>query len=187
MKSLVSHEDKMKQFGFSFDISRCSGCMACVVACMDQNDLSAEGPSYRSVIHLEKGRYPQAMLSFVSLACFHCGDAPCLKVCPMSAISSEPERGLVLVNDNLCIGCRACAMVCPYGAPQFRPGQKMTKCDFCEKRVSQGLEPACVRTCTTRALGYGPLETLAREKVERAAIKILESFSVQFIRAESVI
>ena len=90
----------MEQFGFSFDMSRCSGCMACVVACMDQNDLNGDGPSFRQVVRLEKGEYPDTRLSFVSLACFHCSDAPCMNVCPKSAISVNPEKGMVVNEIN---------------------------------------------------------------------------------------
>ena len=164
------------QYGFSFDLSRCSGCMACIVACMDQNDLPEEGPSFRQVVRLEKGEYPAARLAFVSLACFHCNDAPCANVCPVGAISREGELGVVEVDENLCIGCRACAMVCPFGAPQFRAGEKMSKCNFCADRVAEGREPACVRTCTTRALGFGPLEEISRNKAEKASKKFLEGF-----------
>ena len=166
----------MTQFGFSFDMSRCSGCMACVVACMDQNDLPGEGPSFRQVVQLEKGGYPSATLSFASLACFHCSDAPCLKVCPKGAISRNMERGVIEVDEELCIGCKACAMVCPFGAPQFGPEGKMVKCHFCKDRIAQGLEPACVHTCTTRALGFGPLETLSRAKAEKASARLREGF-----------
>jgi DMSO reductase iron-sulfur subunit len=163
----------MKQLAFSFDISRCSGCMACVVACMDQNDIPGEGTSFRQVTRLEKGEYPSATVSFVSLACFHCSDAPCINVCPRGAIFRDAETGIVDVDLDLCIGCRVCGMVCPYGAPRFRPGEKMSKCNFCADRIAKGAEPACVRTCTTRALGYGPVEALSTEKAEKASIKIL--------------
>ena len=164
----------MKQLGFSFDMSRCSGCMACVVACMDQNDIPGDAQSFRQVIKLEQGEYPDPQLAFVALACFHCSEAPCLQVCPKGAIYRDDETGVVDVDEELCIGCRACAMVCPYGAPRFNAGEKMSKCNFCIDRVAYGMEPACVRTCTTRALGFGPMEELSREKAEKASVRILK-------------
>ena len=164
------------QLGFSFDLSRCTGCMACVVACMDQNDLPAEGPSFRQVTKIETGGYPSAQIHFVSLACFHCSDAPCMNVCPKKAISRDPEWGVIEVDQNLCIGCRACAMVCPFGAPRFNHGEKMSKCNFCIDRVEHGMEPACVHTCTTKALQFGPVEELSKKQAEKASVKILEGF-----------
>jgi anaerobic dimethyl sulfoxide reductase subunit B len=171
----MKDEEKTMQYGFSFDLSRCSGCMACVVACMDQNDLPEDGLSFRQVSKLEKGEYPSAQVHYVSLACFHCTDAPCLNVCPKGAIFRDPDWGVVDVDENLCIGCRTCAMVCPFGAPRFHPGRKMQKCNFCIDRIAHGMDPACVHTCTTRALGFGPMEDLGKKKANQASAKILES------------
>jgi len=150
--------------------------MACVVACMDQNDLPADGLSFRQVTKMETGKYPSAQIHFVSLACFHCSDAPCMNVCPKGAIFRDVDDGVIHVDENLCIGCRACAMVCPFGAPRFYPGEKMRKCNFCVDRVTHGMEPACVHTCTTKALGFGPIEELGKKKAEKASVKILEGF-----------
>ena len=163
------------QLAFSFDLSRCSGCMACVVACMDQNDIPADGLSYRQLVKLEKGQYPAARLAFVTLACFHCNDAPCVQVCPKEAIYRDEISGLIGVDENLCIGCRACAMVCPFGAPRFTEGGAMHKCNFCIDRLTQNRAPACVRTCTTKALGYGSIEALSKKNAEKASIMILKS------------
>jgi anaerobic dimethyl sulfoxide reductase subunit B (iron-sulfur subunit) len=162
------------QFGFSFDLSRCSGCMACVVACMDQNDIAEDGLSYRQLIKLEKGQYPSVRLAFVTLACFHCNDAPCLAVCPREAISRDENTGVIGVNADLCIGCRACAMVCPFGAPRFTDRGTMHKCNFCIDRVTQKMEPACVHTCTTKALGFGTMEELSRKNAQKASVMILK-------------
>jgi anaerobic dimethyl sulfoxide reductase subunit B (iron-sulfur subunit) len=143
---------------------------------MDQNDLPPEGPSFRQVVRVETGEYPSAQIHFVSLACFHCTDAPCLNVCPKKAIFRDADSGVVHVDQNLCIGCRACAMVCPFGAPRFLPGEKMSKCNLCVDRVAAGMDPACVHTCTTRALGFGAVEDLHRSKAKKASVKILEGF-----------
>ncbi len=165
------------QFGFSFDLSRCTGCMSCIVACLDQNDLPDNGARFRHVSRIEMGAYPDVNIRYVSLACMHCGDAPCIAVCPTRAISKRPEDGVVLVNEDLCIGCHTCATVCPFGAPQFPNGARMSKCDFCVARLENGLEPACVRTCTTKALNVGPIEKLTEEQAKKASTKIVLSFS----------
>lgn len=148
--------------------------MACVVACMDENDIPGDCSSFRQVIKLEEGVFPRANMDFVTLTCFQCTDAPCENVCPKGAISRNEERGIVEVDADLCIGCRACAMVCPYGATRFFPGETMKKCDFCYDRIAHGMEPACVHTCTTKALGFGPLDELNRKKGETASIRIFK-------------
>jgi DMSO reductase iron-sulfur subunit len=161
------------QLGFYFDFARCSGCMACVVACMDENDIDPDGLSYRQVIKLEKGNFPSARIAFVSLACFHCSDAPCAKVCPKEAISKDEATGAIDVDASLCIGCHACAMVCPFGAPRFTGAEPMQKCDLCADRLARNREPACVQTCTTQALRFGSLEALSKKKAEKASVMIL--------------
>jgi anaerobic dimethyl sulfoxide reductase subunit B (iron-sulfur subunit) len=169
------------QLGFSFDLSRCSGCMACMVACFDQNDMPGNGSTFRHVSRIETGAYPLVNIRYVSLACMHCGDAPCIAVCPTRALSKRPDGGVVVVSRDLCIGCHACATVCPFGAPQFPEGTLMRKCDFCVARVSSGLEPACVRTCPTRALGFGPIEKLAGEKAKAASARAISSFNPNLV------
>src|SRR5512139_1819700 len=99
----------MRQFAFSFDVRRCSGCMACVVACQDQNDQGADGTiALRHVTKLETGSYPAARIDHVSLSCQHCGDAPCITACPTTAIQREGEDGAVVVDRGRCLGCHSC-------------------------------------------------------------------------------
>ena len=169
------------QLGFSFDLSRCSGCMACMVACFDQNDMPGNGSTFRHVSRIETGAYPQVTIRYVSLACMHCGDAPCVAVCPTGALSKKAENGAVVVSADLCIGCHACVTTCPFGAPQFPEGTLMRKCDLCVTRVSFGLEPACVRTCPTKALGFGPVEKLAEEKAKAASARVVSSFNPNLV------
>ena len=161
------------QHGFSFDFARCSGCMACVVACMDENDIDPDGLSYRQLIKLEKGKFPSSRIDWVSLACFHCSDAPCAKVCPKEAIFKDEATGAIDVDASLCIGCRSCAMVCPFGAPRFGAAEPMQKCHMCADRLAQNMEPACVQICTTQALRFDSVETLSKKKAEKASVMIL--------------
>jgi DMSO reductase iron-sulfur subunit len=166
----------MSQHAFSFDVSRCSGCMACIVACQDQNDFVADDiVAFRHVTRYEEGRYPAARIFYFSLSCQHCGDAPCLTVCPTGAIFREEEDGAVLVNRDLCVGCHSCELACPFGAPKFPGDGKMAKCDLCRLRSQHDLKPACVRVCPARALDIGPIEELSKRKAEKASILILKS------------
>ena len=86
------------------------------------------------------------------------------------------EDGLVVVDEDLCIGCKACAMACPYGAPQYdsRKGH-MTKCDGCYQRVGEGKKPVCVESCPLRALDFGPIDELRAKYGALAAVAPLPS------------
>jgi anaerobic dimethyl sulfoxide reductase subunit B (iron-sulfur subunit) len=90
----------------------------------------------------------------------HCENPACVNVCPAGAMTKRAD-GIVLVNQDQCIGCRYCEWACPYGAPQFdeRKGV-MSKCTLCEDLVAQGQNPACVDSCPARALGFGELSEL---------------------------
>ena len=134
------------------DISRCCACGACVVACMDQNDidLSTGVRPYRTVFRAED-RFT-ADISYYSMSCMHCDNAPCVTACPSGCLYKDEETGLTLYNTQYCIGCHSCSMACPFGAPTFGPNGKMKKCDGCIDRIRAGLEPACVRGCTYGAL-----------------------------------
>ncbi|MGI5882843.1 MAG: 4Fe-4S dicluster domain-containing protein [Dethiobacteria bacterium] len=149
------------------DISICSGCGACVVACMDQNDIFPEKgqPAFRRIYMLEEGKFPDTSIMYFSTACLHCEDSPCIMGCPTGAITKDRRTSAVLVNNDLCIGCHSCALACPFGVPRYDLDEKMQKCNLCSERVKAGLEPACVRVCPTGALQFKSLnETLENKE-----------------------
>lgn len=155
------------------DIQKCSACGGCAVACMDQNDLNvSEGVSpFRLVCDLEdeEGGY-----EYYSIACFHCDDAPCIKACPCNCLSKDEETGFTVYDNTNCIGCHSCAMACPFGAPSYGTDGKMIKCDGCVERVKQGLEPACVRNCPTKALTMIDDQELKEKKIKNSLKKMME-------------
>ena len=159
---------------FYLDVDRCSGCFACTVACMDQNDVEVrdESAAWRQVFAVETGEYPDAHLRYVSLACMHCEDAPCLFACPTGAIQRDAGTQIVGVDASLCIGCHSCSIACPFGVPRFGADGKMQKCDLCEERLKYGLEPACVRVCPTRALRAGDPNELGLSVGRKSATKL---------------
>lgn len=114
----------------------------------------------------------------VSFACMHCETAVCKEVCPASAITKR-EDGVVLIDQDKCIGCRYCQWACPYGAPQFNEeAGVMTKCTFCEDLLAQGQNPACVDACVMRCLDFGDLEELRQKYGDLAAIEPLPTASI---------
>jgi anaerobic dimethyl sulfoxide reductase subunit B len=161
-------------YALRLDLDRCVGCMACAVACMDQNDLevSGEPTAWRQVFAVESGTYPEARIRYVSLACMHCADAPCLEACPTGAICRSPATGAVVVDASRCIGCHSCSIACPFGVPRFGRDGAMQKCDLCSARIEQGLEPACVRVCPNKALYYGDPNALTLETEKKAAARL---------------
>jgi len=171
----------MARLGMVIDLKRCIGCNACTLACKQENGMP-EGVHYARVITREAGTYPKTRRTFLPVLCNHCDDAPCAHACPSGATWIRND-GLVVVEREKCIGCRACAVACPYmnrhfmekgllehgysadglspyeaiKFAEFEEGT-MTKCTLCAHRVDQGLEPACVVTCPTDARIFGDLE-----------------------------
>ena len=170
-----------KQYAFYFDASACTGCKACQIACKDKNNLPL-GVLWRRVYHygggswIERDGYqvPNGVFVYsVSIACNHCQDPICAHICPAGAIEKRSD-GVVLINTDLCIGCRYCEWACPYGAPQFNEeAGHMTKCNFCYDLLDQGQNPVCVDACTMRCLGFGELDDLRAKYGELNAIEPL--------------
>lgn len=166
------------EHGIYFDVTKCCGCYACTIACMDQNDIEIEQEStgtnaFRRVFKNEKGVYPETSIQFISLSCMHCVDSPCIMACPTGAIRKDLESGAVLVKQELCIGCHSCSIACTFGIPRFGADGKMQKCGMCLERVKHGLEPACVRTCPSQALTFGSINELSDQKEGAIARKIV--------------
>lgn len=147
--------------GFYHNQERCIGCGACQVACKDKFDIQAAGPRTRRVDTYESGDFPNCGIFTTSISCNHCDDPACVRVCPTGAMYKRDEDGLVLHDDDRCIGCRSCAMGCPYGAPQYLESKGIVvKCDMCYAIRDQGGMPACVGACSQRALDFGDIDEL---------------------------
>ncbi len=148
----------MTQKGFIFDTNKCTGCAACQIACVIENELDP-GMTWRQVTTFNPARYEEIPLFHHSLSCNHCLDPPCVACCPALALSKDSLTGAVTIDSGKCIGCSYCAWACPYDALRFNNGAGvMEKCTFCDHRIAEGLEPACVTLCPTGALRYGDVD-----------------------------
>ncbi len=171
------------QYGFYFDHNRCVKCHACEIACKSWNEVDV-GPRWREVVKIESGQFPNVSAMNVSMACMHCGDAPCMNACPVNAISKGISDGVVVVDQDKCIGCGFCTWACPFNAPQISAlAGKMEKCNFCQtpgKERPLDMPRACEEICPTGAILSGPMAKLANQNREKAAERLSNMASKGF-------
>ncbi|MDZ7705625.1 MAG: 4Fe-4S dicluster domain-containing protein [Trueperaceae bacterium] len=146
-----------KRLGMVIDLNRCVGCHACTAVCKAENDVPLG--VYRDWVEEHVlGEYPYARPHFLPKLCNQCDDPGCLRSCPTGAIFMRTD-GIVDLNHDLCIACRACNQGCPYGMTFMDPVRGTAdKCNFCAHRVDEGLEPACVDICPTNCRIFGDLD-----------------------------
>ena len=156
---------------FLVDTEKCIGCGACAIACMDQNDTQPqEGDTpFRQCFTVEKEGGDNATVSYFSIACMHCKNAPCIQACPVGCLKKDKDTGFTVYDNTNCIGCHSCAMACPFAAPCFEKNGKMIKCDGCIERVKHDMEPACVRVCPYKALELISEEEFVNRSREKKA------------------
>ena len=143
---------------------------------MDQNDIDIQNleEPFRVTCAMEREKNEFCQITFMSVACNHCDDAPCISACPCGCIYKDEETGFTLFDTTNCIGCHSCAMACPFGAPTYGADGKMKKCDGCYTRVKMGLQPACVHNCPTEAIRLVPREDWKEERTASGMKKIMD-------------
>ena len=166
------------------DVSKCIGCKACQVACMEWNDLRDEiGTNHGvydnpldltdkswTVMRFSEVEVEQGKLEWLIRkdGCMHCADPGCLKACPAPGAIVQYSNGIVDFHEEHCIGCGYCITGCPFNIPRIsKKDSKAYKCTLCSDRVSVGVEPACVKTCPTGALVFGSKEDMIQHAEER--------------------
>ncbi len=146
----------MTRYAMVIDTHKCVGCADCVVACQTENNVPV-GYARDWITTEVRGDFPSVSLEIRSERCNHCDNPPCVYCCPTGA-SHVSNGGIVKVNPSRCIGCKACVSACPYGARFVHPDGYADKCTFCDHRVKEGKDPACVSVCPTRCMTFGDLD-----------------------------
>jgi Fe-S-cluster-containing dehydrogenase component len=170
------------------DKDKCMGCFACVVACKVKHYTApfpvfppeAEPKGIRRINVYQIGPFlegDKVVQFFQPISCMHCVDAPCMRVCPFSAIYKDREFGITLVRKERCIGCRACLWVCPFGAPGFDENGKLQLCDMCIDRLKQEQKTACEAVCQAGAIKTGIVQEIVDLQARKAIERIKESAS----------
>ena len=175
----------MTHYAMAVDTVTCIGCHTCAVACKSENNLSNDTwwNQVRTVggdnMDTPSGEYPNVQLSYLPIACQHCENPACVKVCPVGATYKDPETGVVRQDYDKCIGCRMCMAACPYTGVRsfnweeprhyldFLTGDSdapvhqkhvVEKCTMCWHRLARGEEPACIEVCPALARYFGDVD-----------------------------
>lgn len=148
----------MKKMTFVVEVDRCIGCKGCQVACKMENQV-ALGSDRTSVKTIgPTGEYPDIQMYFLPVMCQQCENPTCVEVCPTGACHVNEEDGSILIDQNICIGCKTCHNACPYKVNTFNEELRvMDKCTMCKELREEGEQPACVKSCTGRALHVGDI------------------------------
>lgn len=182
---MSGRKDFSQDMAFLIDMTKCTGCRGCQVACKQWNQLPAEettffsGEGYQNPPAMSEHTFTrikfrdyqkngQNEFAFYKEMCMHCNEPACASVCPVGAFEKTPE-GPVVYKAERCIGCRFCMIACPFGVPKYEWSKAfplVRKCTGCYSRVKEGLEPACATACPT-AISYGPRGAMIKEAERR--------------------
>ena len=165
----------MNEKAMLIDVSKCTACRGCQVACKQWYQLPAEVTENRGTYENPPDLSPSTVTRitfqetviggefkwlFRKHQCMHCTDAPCVEFCPVNALYKN-GFGFTGLDIEKCIGCGTCTRVCPFDVPRVDDEiKKTTKCWYCLDRVANDMEPACSKTCPTGALKFGDRDEL---------------------------
>ncbi len=179
--------------GILYDSTLCVGCKACMVGCKKANNMPMEYSGsqrlwdnpvdlssktlniikeYENGIPKTKDREIDGY-AFIKRQCMHCVDPACVSACPATAMTKDTKTGIVSYNKDACIGCRYCAVACPFDIPKFEwdnPFPKIVKCQLCSHLLVKGQIPACTSECPTGASLFGPVKDLLMEAERRQTL-----------------
>ena len=146
------------------DAPVCSGCKICMMVCSLRHE-SVVNPTRSRITVFQH----ESVLLEVPVVCQQCESAPCAAVCPVNAIRQDEKLGRVVVDYDVCVGCKMCVVICPFGAMGFNTiARKVIKCDLCDG------DPECVKFCSTKAIQYVDATSVSLKKGRASSDKITE-------------
>jgi formate dehydrogenase iron-sulfur subunit len=157
------------KYGFLIDASKCIDCRACTIACSVENNVSMKHTRIWMKDTDIVGEYPELKHYTAPFHCMHCTDPSCVSACTVGALQ-QSQDGVVIYDNERCIGCRYCMYACPFQVPHFEWDQQfalITKCDMCFARLQAGQQPACAATCPSGAIQFGTRADMLAQAHER--------------------
>lgn len=170
--------------GVLIDLSRCTGCRGCQVACKEWNERPARrtvlkgdftnptelnSDCYTHIRFHEMDKKGVPVWSFVKDQCLHCKEPACASSCPVGALQ-KTKAGAVVYNFDRCIGCRYCMVACPFQVPKYEWESTLPwvqKCSFCSERTKDGMLPSCIKACPTTTMFYDEYDRVIKEAETR--------------------
>jgi carbon-monoxide dehydrogenase iron sulfur subunit len=152
------------------EVNKCLACKTCEIECaIAHSEFKDKKDAVFKLHSLQHRVFVEKMKEFsIPLQCRHCEDAPCVKICPTKAIEKREIEGPVVINESLCIGCKRCLLICPFGVISINHQSRASiKCDLCIGRLKEGLSPACVSGCPTKAIKYISIDEYNKLKRRR--------------------
>ncbi len=195
------------------DVSKCTACRGCQIACKQWNKLGVEPTEQRGTHQNPPDLSPLTwnLVRFTEIPmkdggmrwlfrkdnCMHCTDAACQKACPVPGAIFKTAEGAVVIDKEKCIGCKYCVNVCPFEVPRFdSAANKVSKCTLCWDRTSHGQQPACAKACAPGAVTFGPKDKIVAQAYARAKFlggdasvygdKVLNGTHVMYVLPEKV-
>ena len=189
----------MAELAKFIDVTKCTGCRGCQVACKQWNGLSAVdtvfsgsyenppkmgGDTWTKVRFFETEANGKVRFLFRKAQCMHCTEASCVAVCAAGAVTKN-DRGVVTIDQDRCIGCKNCVVACPFHAVGFSEETGTSrKCRMCYDRIENGMDPACVKACPVGAVTIGDRDQILVQAKERA-LSLQENGKKAYIYGEN--
>jgi Fe-S-cluster-containing dehydrogenase component len=188
----------MARYGMVMDVSKCSGCYNCQIACKDEHcgqeyagytaAQPMTGQFWLKLFEKERGQFPKVKVAYTALMCQHCQNAPCVKAAENGAVYRRAD-GIVIIDPVKAKGQKQIVNACPYRVIYWNEQENLPqKCTLCAHLLDSGWkEPRCVENCPAGALTFGDLDNPESEAAKLVAAGKTESYHAEYGLKENVL